>query len=552
MPGNTVSFMQPGAILAPDLSVEQAKLQRQYELAQALRQMSLEQVDGGRGPVSWTQGAAKIAQALAGRNLVRRADDKQLAVNQAYASRLGSMFGGQSKGGDPTSTPSQASDPSAPLSNIPHPIQSVDPDAAASTSSPAPSAPPAAQAGNQPGPWSLTGNPQQDMSLYAANPEEYTKSMIASHAPTDMAKTVQQAQAALARGDMATATALLQNIQKNNYIAPVNARGNSWTTDPMTGKRTYNPGLPEGSEPVFDANGNVTGVKMIDGTVQAISAVTGAKAGAEAAAKAPYELTEIVDPATGEKRLVPKSTLTGGSGNSSGGYGTLNSHYGVGGTAPVNNVSGLSPGATSAATTAGTNSANGFNEAIQGGVQAKNAIRSIDNIMSAAKNLPTGPGSGLISNVKSGVNAIAGAAGMGPVFDPSQIAHFDEMAKNAAALGDQLSNAAGGGTDARLHNALRSLPGDHYSPQAIQEVGTNLKSLQSAASARSQAAAAWQQLHGANSYPQFQQTWQRAYNPDIFYHMQKGDVAQWSKGMSAIEREHVMGQYRQMKAMGAF
>lgn len=235
MPGNTVSFMQPGAILAPDLSVEQAKLQRQYELAQALRQMSLEQVDGGRGPVSWTQGAAKIAQALAGRNLVRRADDKQLAVNQAYASRLGSMFGGHPKGGDPTSTPSQASDPSAPLSNIPHPIQSVDPDAAASTSSPAPSAPPAAQAGNQPGytrgPLSLTDNPTADMLEFTQQPEKYwdarnqqnqarLEQQLKDNAPVELARTVQQARAAMDRGDMATAHTLLASIQKSNFIEP--------------------------------------------------------------------------------------------------------------------------------------------------------------------------------------------------------------------------------------------------------------------------------------------------------------------------------------------
>lgn len=555
MPGNTVSFMQPGAILAPDLSVEQTKLQRQYELAQALRQMSLQNDVPQRGAYSWTQGAAKIAEALAARHMTKRADEKQLAVNQAYASRLGSMFGGQPKGGDPNSTPSQASDPSAPLSGVP----TQSPGASSPAQTPSPSG-----AGASSGPWSLTGDPQQDMAMYAMNPDKYGETVIASHAPVDMAKAVQQAQAAMARGDIATATALLQNVQKNNYIAPINGRPGSTIRDPLNPSHVIGYDAPsiEGAFPIYEG-GSPVGYQQAPGAQAAIAGVAGAKAGATASAQAPYDLVTVTD-AEGRSFQIPKSAVPGvggGQGGSAPGGG-LNGYYGKGAPAQGGGIpagpggigvqTGIGPGQQSASTTAGTNSANGFNEAIQGGVNAQNAMRTINNLMEAGKGLPTGPTSGTISDIKSGVNAISGAFGGPQVFDQSQIAKFDEMAKNAATLGDQLSSAAGGGTDARLHNALKSLPGSHYSPQAIQEVGNNLKGLQSAALARSQAAAAWQQLHGANSYPQFQQAWQRAYNGDIFYHLQKGDVAQWSKGMSASEREHVMGQYRQMKAMGAF
>ncbi len=566
-----IGFGNPANLIAPDLTVQQAQIQRQQDLIDALRQQSMQQVDGGRGAISWTQGLAKVADALASRSMQKRNDQRAVTLNQAIAQRMRPMFGARGepggitgeappasngtfsgpptldpKGGDPASMPVSPAMSPAP----PSPAQTAPPQSSPAAGPSSPMAGPASR-----GPWSLSGDPNQDMSDYMLNPDKYGEAVISSHAPIDISK--QLMQAGIDPNSTLGHQILQANLAKQNYIAPVTARGNSWSISP-DGKRTYNPGLPEGSEPVFDGSGNVAGVKMIDGTVQAISAVSGAKAGADASAKAPYELVTVVDPKSGASYQVPKSTITGGGtpGSAPGGgspRGGLNDFYGrPSGGAPRGNQSGLGPGGQSAATTAGTNSANGFNAALSAGEQAKNSIHTIDNMLTAANGLQTGTGAGAISEAKSGWNVIAPKSMQ---FDTRDIAKFDELKKNAATLGEQLSNGAGGGTDARLHNALNSLPNANYSPAAIQEVGTNLKALQSAALARSQAAARYMQQNGPDSYPAFQSAWQKSYNPDLFYHLQKGGpaaVAAWTKGMGATTKTQVLEQYRALKAMGAF
>lgn len=416
----------------------------------------------------------------------------------------------------------------------------------------------------QRGPWSLSGDPRQDMSAYMMNPEEYGKAVIASHAPTDIAKMMMQAgidpSSALGHQIMQA------QIAKQNYIAPINGRPGATIRDPSDPTKVLGYDAPSinGAFPVYGPDGMPSGYQQAPGASQAMGAVAAAEAGGKGAGGAPFELVTVVDQTTGAKYQVPKSQLLGGAGTPSAGSppaggGSLNSYYGRGAPAgkpsggpALSNQSDLGPQGQNAATTAGTNSANGFQSAIDEGVKAKDASRSIDLILTAAKGLPTGAGSDTLSTIKSRVNAFTTGVGGGPVFNTANIAKFDEIKKNAANLAAQLSSGAGQtGTDARLNNAIQSLPNAHYSPAAIQEVGLNLKGLAAAANARSIAAANWQQQHGPGSYSQFQSTWQKAYNPDLFYHVQKGDLAAWAKGMSATARARVLDQYRSLKALGA-
>jgi hypothetical protein len=578
------------ALIAPEYQAQQAQAQRNYALAQAMRQQSMEdsQAPGG-GRVSWTQGVARLAQALSAGVLNSRADKQSKASNQAYAQGLRGMFqggGGQASGAGGASAPpatlnvpeempaaSQApqpvqpsQQPSAPQQGQPDPLAAQPGPMAGGGSASAP--PPSGNAGpgllgngSQRGAWSLTGNPNQDMSDYMLNPDKYGEAVIGQHSPNDTGKAVDQARARIDAGDIAGATAILQRVQKDNYTAPLNGRPGSTIRDPFNPSKIigYDAPIQQGGVPQYDQNGQFTGYKAADGAVQIESAMAGAKAGAQAQAEAPYQMVEVTD-AQGNKYQVPKSTLPGVGGNtqpSAGGGGSLNSYYGNQGHpasgAPTGNMSSISPQAQTAATTAGRNSANGFQEAIDAGAKAKDAGRSIDLIMTAANGLPTGTGSDVISELKSGVNAASGAFGGPNVFNADSIAKFDEMKKNASNLGAQLSSAAGQtGTDARLSNALSSLPGAHYSPQANQEVGLNLKALAAAASARANAAAVYQQQNGPGGYANFQGTWQNAYNPNLFYHMQKGDFQQWASKLSPAERAHTLGQYRSLKALGAF
>lgn len=556
MPGNSVNFWQAPAILAPDLAVEQQQLERQRAIADALRAQSLNTDVPQRGSMSWTQGAAKLAQALVANSLQKKADTRQAGINQAYASRMGGLFGAPSA---PVSGSAPVGAPSLKGGDLPQPAGAAPPASDAGTGA----APPLSQAPQpdvrpsppQGGAMSLTGDPQRDMAMYSMNPDEYTKQVIAAHAPVDTAKVVQQAQAALQRGDFATATALMGQVTKNNYIAPVNGRPGSTLRDPLDPSKVIGYDAPniEGAFPTYGDNGMPTGYQMAPGAAAAMAA----KTTATESAKAPYDLVTVVDPTTGAQYQIPKSTITGGSSGATGGgassppaSGGLNAFYGRGGaSAPMGNQSSLGPGQQSAVTTAGRNNANAFNAAIEGGSAARQSMRTIDDLMKAAQGLQTGTGSGAISELKSGANVVLPKAMQ---FDTRDIAKFDTIKKDAAQLANQLS--AAGGTDARLKNAIDGLPNANYSPQAFQHVATLLKGAQAAALARSQAASSWMQQHGPNSFPEFNRQWQSNHDPVLFEHYAQGPqaFAKWSASLSESQRADALRKYRAIKAMGGF
>jgi hypothetical protein len=67
-------------------------------------------------------------------------------------------------------------------------------------------------------------------------------------------------------------------LDKANYIAPVNARLGSILRSPTTGMPfAFNPHIPDGSTPTFDAAGNVIGMRQINGALPAISGLETAK-----------------------------------------------------------------------------------------------------------------------------------------------------------------------------------------------------------------------------------------------------------------------------------
>lgn len=372
--------------------------------------------------------------------------------------------------------------------------------------------------------------------MYAMNPDEYGKAIIASHAPTDLAKMMEQA--GIDPNSPLGHQIMQQNLAKQNYIPPVQVRQGSVALGSDGKPVFYNPQMEKGMVPNFSADGTPTSASVLPGFAEGNAAIESLEKGAVANVQSHYGLTQRFNSQTGQMESVPVS-------------GVLNNFYGKGQGTPT----GAPLGQTQAANTAGANSANQFNDAVTAGQGAKNANFQLDRIMQAAQGLSTGPGSEGMSHIKSGINALSGAVGAGPVFDRDRIAQFDEMKKNAAALGLSLSQAAGQGTtDARLKTALDALPNSNYAPKAIQEVGLNLKGLQAAALARGNAAAAWQQQHGPGDFTTFSRSWNNAYNPEIFYHMQKGagPYQAWVRSLSPAQADQITKQYRQMKALGAF
>lgn len=104
---------------------------------------------------------------------------------------------------------------------------------------------------------------------------------LAAQMPTDITKmgvqggmTADQIRAANAAG-----------VAKANYIAPVNARPGAILRDPLTMQpMAFNPNIPAGGTPVFDASGNVVGINPIAGAANVTSQMAAAKTAGEGAA----------------------------------------------------------------------------------------------------------------------------------------------------------------------------------------------------------------------------------------------------------------------------
>jgi hypothetical protein len=104
---------------------------------------------------------------------------------------------------------------------------------------------------------------------------------LAAQMPTDITKmgvqggmTPDQIQAANAGG-----------VAKANYIAPLNARPGAIIRDPLTMQpMAFNPQIPTGGTPTFDASGNVIGIRPLAGAADITSQMAAAKTAGEGSA----------------------------------------------------------------------------------------------------------------------------------------------------------------------------------------------------------------------------------------------------------------------------
>lgn len=82
-------------------------------------------------------------------------------------------------------------------------------------------------------------------------------------------------------------------VAKVNYIAPVNARPGAILRNPLTMQpMAFNPNIPTGGTPVFDASGNVVGVNSIPGAADVTSNMAAAKTAGEGSAL-PYAGVDV-------------------------------------------------------------------------------------------------------------------------------------------------------------------------------------------------------------------------------------------------------------------
>jgi len=546
MPANTNTgyLLNPTTVISPDLAVQQQQVQRQQDLIDALRGQSLQPIDGGRGAISWTQGAAKLADALAARVMQKRNDKQSVAMSQAMASRLGPMFGMPAAAGTPQATalatalkggdPASAAGPimvnptavggsqvpaSAPLSP---PVAPPAPDASPATSPP----PVSPQAGGS-YPMSLSGNPQQDFMNYAMSPEEFMKARIAASAPADFTKLLQQS--GIDPNSPIGRQLMQSQVAKQNYIAPISGRPGSTIRDPNDPSRVLGYDAPniEGAFPVYGPNGMPTGYQQAPGATQAFAAAEGAKTAGKAAntpitafdAQGNPVFTNELDAAHGGQggALRPQAPL----------------------------------GAVAAANVVGTNSANAFQQISDSAADVPNrllALRQMDQLVSDPKTL-LGPGSDAANRFK-GVLATF-APGVAP---PQSVTNGAEFNKWAAQYSARTAQELGlSGSDSRLALAVHATPNGEMTAPALKAIIPQMVGFENAKAGMARAAQTWQQTYGPQSVQAFRNAWNQNYDPRVYTWMAQGPkaFAQNVAGLSKPEAARLRQKYLTLKQIGA-
>ncbi|MGG1947111.1 hypothetical protein AB1286_33165 [Trinickia sp. NRRL B-1857] len=275
------------ATLDPDQQQSLMQLQQQQAIGQAMLGQGLQPLDtsnrqvGGMGyQISPLEGVSKLLNAYLGNKLMMGSLGQQ-------AQLMSGMYRG-AFGGSPQ--PGAASSPtgdSGGTFSMPQPAGAdtatlQGPSAGMGIGQPTPVqlgqamvAQTPQAAGSGAGPMTLPGyTPQDSMLLYAMlGPQEYGKLLEARTAPTDATR---MAWAAGVDPRTANAGALF----KNNFVAPITGTG--IFRDPQTMQPTaFNPAVPDGATPLFDASGNVAAVQPLQGAAGVASTMAAAKTAGE-------------------------------------------------------------------------------------------------------------------------------------------------------------------------------------------------------------------------------------------------------------------------------
>ena len=150
-------------------------------------------------------------------------------------------------------------------------------------------------------------------------------------------------------------------------------------------------------------------------------------------------------------------------------------------------VASLGPAGQAAAATTGTQSAGAFQGIASQGVQARSQAAILDTMLGDAAQFVTGPGQAGINQFKTIVQRIA--PGVAPLFGitPDSIAANESFDKFA----NQLADAQGAGSDARLAVNQGANPSSHLSPAGVDLIIRQLRGNADYLTARAQLAATY-------------------------------------------------------------
>ncbi|WP_269715748.1 hypothetical protein [Caulobacter sp. NIBR2454] len=163
---------------------------------------------------------------------------------------------------------------------------------------------------------------------------------------------------------------------------------NGFMVDPNDEKNVgaYMPDLSPGEEPLYNAQGQVVGVRNMSGAIRAIAERKAAEEGATQAARAPYDFIDVPTQ-TGAPRKIAKSLAVGG------------------------DFSGQSKADETYAVRAATNQAEREAEAVTRGTAATQMLPTLDNMESLLPDVIAGFGADLRLNAARAM-ALAGDDGM--------------------------------------------------------------------------------------------------------------------------------------------
>lgn len=208
-------------------------------------------------------------------------------------------------------------------------------------------------------------------------------------------------------------------------------------------------------------------------------------------------------------------------------------------------VTGPGPAATAALTTTGTDSAHAFQSIADQGVQARGQSAILGNMLADAQNFTTGPQA--LNNFKAWLVRNGAAVGTAFGLDPKSVAANEGFDK----LANQIADAQGAGSDARLAVIQHANPGSQLSPQGVDGIIRQLQGNADYLQARAKLAAAYPDKADR---PGFEANVGANLDPRAFQIMRMNpqQQADYIKSLSPKDREAVLASGKWAEAHGLF
>lgn len=360
---------------------------------------------------------------------------------------------------------------------------------------------------------------------YLTDPKMYLEKFVQPwYAPTDATRMATQA----GMNEQGRQEANRGALFHSNYVAPVAGGAGTVYRDPMTGQVTAtNPNISEGMRPVYDEKGNFIGAMPIAGYNEAKAGQVGAVKGAEAQ----FETTQVFNPKTGAMEIVPKSSVlpvTGGGGQTRpGGY------PGAGGV-----QAGPSLGQAAAAEAEGKSQQEaGMNLQKQADAVPQQRV-FLGELRKTLEGFNSGdPNADWKLTAKKFANA---NSPFGAVFDPKSIASQEEFNKSAAQLAmSQFQSLGSGGANSTLETTLKANPNATLSKLGNKGIMDLLSGNQDAIERKAQAWNDYKAQNGPGSYGQFQNEWNKSFDPRLWMipYQSKDEALNMINSMPKVEKD---------------